>query len=180
MPARVPKRLLAPSALVGFWFNADSGKLLDWVNMAADAEGYGYRQGEEGLDRLINDARVLSPAGIERAAWGWDRHEDPSAMQRFHEAERVALHALEQTNRASNWDDARKRILDLTERGGSLVSWKAEHGELGHKAERAMLGAALGLLTRDRLSHEQFATLVRPMAEALPWLLPEMPPEARR
>jgi hypothetical protein len=148
--------------------------------MAADAEGYGYREGEQGIDRLLNDARVLSPAGIERAAWGWDRHEDPAAMQRFHEAERAALHALEQTNRASSWDDVRKRILDLTEARTSLVSWKAEHGDLGHKAERALLGAALGLLTRDRLNHEQYVTLVRPMAEALPWLLPEAAPEARR
>jgi len=42
------------------------------------------------------------------------------------------------------------------------------------------LGAALALLTRDKLSHEQYATLARPMAEALPWLLPEAPPEPRR
>ena len=32
----------------------------------------------------------------------------------------------------------------------------------------------------DRLNHEQYVTLVRPMAEALPWLLPEAPPEPRR
>lgn len=148
--------------------------------MGIDAEGYGFRPGEEGLDRLLRDARVLSPAGIERAAWGWDRHEDPALMQRFHDAERAALRALEQTDRAQAWDDARKRILDLTEGRTSLVSWKAEHGDVGHKAERAMLGAALGLLTRDTLSHEQYVTLVRPMAEALPWLLPEAPPEPRR
>jgi hypothetical protein len=51
---------------------------------------------------------------------------------------------------------------------------------MGHKAERALLGGALGIMTRDKLSHEQYVTLVRPMAEALPWLLPEAPPEARR
>lgn len=148
--------------------------------MAPDAEGYGYREGEEGIDRLMNDARVLSPAGIERAAWGWDRHEDPAAMQRFHDAERAALRQLEQSNRSATWDNARQRILDLTEGRSSLVSWKAEHGDLGHKAERSLLGAALGLLTRDRISHDQYVTLVRPMAEALPWLLPEAAPEARR
>jgi len=58
----------------------------------ADAEGYGYRGDEQGLDRLLSDARTLSPAGIERAAWGWDRHEDPRIMERFHQAERAALH----------------------------------------------------------------------------------------
>ncbi|TMD40558.1 MAG: hypothetical protein E6I88_09410 [Chloroflexi bacterium] len=114
--------------------------------MAADAEGYGFKQGEEGLDRLFNDARVLSPAGIERAAWGWDRHEDQAALQGFHDAEREALRALEQADRINTWDAARKRALDLTEARSSLISWKAEHGELGHKAERALLGAALGIL----------------------------------
>jgi hypothetical protein len=148
--------------------------------MAADAEGYGYRQGEDAVERLVSDARTLSPAGIERASWGWDRHEDPVAMQRFHDAERAALRILEQTDRGPAWEDARRQLLDLTEGRTSLVSWKSEHGDIGHKAERALLGAALGVLARDKLSHDQYVTLVRPMAEALPWLLPEAPPEARR
>ena len=98
----------------------------------------------------------------------------------FRDAERAALRILEQANRDQAWDDAKKRILDLTEGRTSLVSWKAEHGDIGHKGERALLGAALAILARDRLSHEQYVTLVRPMAEALPWLLPEAPPEPRR
>ena len=148
--------------------------------MAPDAEGYGYRESEQELDRLLTDARVLSPAGIERASWGWDRHEDPAAMQRYHEAERAALRSLEQGNRSQDWDGARKQILDLTEGRSSLLSWRAEHGDIGHKAERALLGAALGVISRDRLNHEQYVTLTRPMAEALPWLLPEATPEGRR
>jgi hypothetical protein len=146
----------------------------------ADAEGYGYRGDEQGLDRLLSDARTLSPAGIERAAWGWDRHEDPRIMQRFHEAERAALHALEKNNRMQQWDDARKRILDLTEGRTSLEDWKAEHGDIGHKGERALLAAALAILARDKIEHAQYVTLVRPMSEALPWLLPELVPEPRR
>jgi hypothetical protein len=146
--------------------------------MAVDAEGYGAK--DQGLDRLIADARVLSPAGIERAAWGWDRHEDPRIMERFHEAERTALRALEKSNRSPQWDDARKRILDLTEGRSSLEDWKAEHGDIGHKGERALLAAALGILARDRIDHDHYVTLVRPMSEALPWLLPELPPEPRR
>lgn len=148
--------------------------------MAPDAEGYGYQPDETGLDRLARDARVLSPAGIERAAWGWDRHEDPAAMQRFHEAERVALRIAEQNDRGPAWEEARRRFLDLTEGRTSLVSWKAEHGNVGHKAERALLGGALGVLTRDKLDKPTYVTLVRPMAEALPWLLPEAAPEPRR
>lgn len=148
--------------------------------MAVDAEGYGYRPDEQGLERLLRDARTLSPAGIERAAWGWDRHEDPAAMQQFREAERASLHVVEQSDRGPAWEDARKRLLDLTEGRTSLVSWKVEHGDVGHKAERALLGAALGLLMRERLDKAHYVILVRPMAEALPWLLPEAPPEPRR
>lgn len=146
--------------------------------MAVDAEGYGTN--DQGLDRLIADARVLSPAGIERAAWGWDRHEDPRLMERFHQAERTALRALEKGDRGQRWDGARTRLLDLTEGRGSLEDWKAEHGEVGHKAERALLAAALAILARDLIDHDAYVTLVRPLSEALPWLLPELPPEPRR
>ncbi|HEX9095330.1 MAG TPA: hypothetical protein VF990_04430 [Candidatus Dormibacteraeota bacterium] len=146
--------------------------------MAVDAEGYGAK--EQGLDRLLTDARVLSPAGIERVAWGWDRHEDPRIMERFHEAERAALRALEKNNLGPQWDDARKRILDLTEGRTSLEDWKAEHGDVGHKAERALLAAALAIQAREKIDHPHYVTLVRPMSEALPWLLPELPPEPRR
>src|SRR5438445_12018945 len=100
--------------------------------MAVDAEGYGAK--DQGLDRLIADARVLSPAGIERVAWGWDRHEDPGLMERFREAERTALRVLEKNNLGSAWDEARKRMLDLTEGRTSLEDWKAEHGDVGHQA----------------------------------------------
>ena len=148
--------------------------------MAVDAEGYGYGSHEEGLERLLTDARVLSPAGIERAAWGWDRHEDPRLMQRFHDAERAGPRALEKSDRGPQWEEARRRILELTEGRTSLEDWKAERGDVGHKAERALLAAALAILARDKIDHEHYATLVRPMSEALPWLLPELPPEPRR
>jgi hypothetical protein len=146
--------------------------------MAVDAEGYGAK--EQGLDRLLTDARVLSPAGIERVAWGWDRHEDPRLMERFHEAERTALRVLERNDRGQQWEEARRRILDLTEGRTSLEDWKAEHGDVGHKGERSLLAAALAIVARDKLDHEHYVTLVRPMSEALPWLLPELPPEPRR
>lgn len=145
-----------------------------------DQEGYGYRPDERGVDRLLQDSRTLSPAGIERAAWGWDRHEDPRAMERFRQAEKAALKAIEHADRGPAWEEARRKILDLTEGRSSLVSWKAEHGDVGHRAERAALGAALGLMARDRIDHHDFVSLVRPMAEALPWLLPEVAPEPRR
>jgi hypothetical protein len=149
--------------------------------MAADAEGYGYGPSDRGVPRLIDDLRTLSPAGIERAAWGWSRHErDPESLNGFHRAEKSALAALEKSNRSEAWDQLRKNILDLTEGRTSLVSWKAEHGDVGHRAERAALGAGLGILAGTSLQHRDIVALVRPMAEALPWLLPEAPPEPRR
>jgi hypothetical protein len=62
---------------------------------------------------------------------------------------------------------------------GALLPWKQEHGQPGHTAERAVFAAALALEAGDRLSHEQYVALVRPLAEALPWLLPETPPAPR-
>jgi hypothetical protein len=145
-----------------------------------DSDGYGYTATQRGLERLLEDARTLSPAGVERASWGWDRHEDSINMQRFREAEKMALHAIEQADRGAQWEETRRSILELTEGRSSVVSWKVEHGDKGHKAEHALLGAALGLLVQDKIDHAHFVTLVRPMAEALPWLLPEAPPEPRR
>lgn len=148
--------------------------------MTIDREGYGYRPDERGIDRLIDDLRTLSPAGIDRAAWGWDSHEEGHSVVRFREAEKAALHAIERSDRGPAWDQVRRSILDLTEGRSSLVSWKLEHGDTGHKAEQAALGAALALVAGEKLPHGEFVSLVRPMAEALPWLLPETAPEPRR
>lgn len=148
--------------------------------MSIDREGYGYRPDERGIDRLIDDLRTLSPAGIDRAAWGWDSHEGGHSVEGFRQAEKAALRLIEQANRGPSWEGIRRSILDLTEGRSSLVSWKVEHGERGHKAEQGALGAALALVAGERLPHGEFVSLVRPMAEALPWLLPEAPPEPRR
>ena len=147
--------------------------------MALDAEGYGYGSHEEGLERLLTDARVLSPAGIERAAWGWDRHE-ARGLDAYHHAERAALAQIEKQELGARWDEYRRKLFGLTEAAGALVNWKARHGQLGHKAENAAFGAALGLFARDHLTRAQYASLVEPMAEALPWLLPDRTPAPRQ
>jgi len=126
-------------------------------------------------DRLVSDLRVFSAAGVERATWGWDQHGERQ-RERFHSAERSALHAIEQGDRGEQWDDFRKSIFDMTEGGRALVSWQYEHGPVGHKAERAAFGAALGLFARELIPHAEYVALVAAMAEALPWLLPETPP----
>ncbi|MDQ2912730.1 MAG: hypothetical protein M3T56_05680 [Chloroflexota bacterium] len=138
--------------------------------------GKGPSQSE--LDRLTADLRVFDVNGIDRAAWGWDRHER-RGVDAYHDAERAALAAIEQHNLGPRWDEFRRALFGLTEAAGALVNWKARHGQLGHKAERAAFGAALGLFAREQLTRDQYASLVEPMAEALPWLLPDRAPAPR-
>ena len=141
--------------------------------MSVDAEGYGFPEHQRTLQRLIEDIRVLSPSGVERAAQGWDRRARLQGLEQIQAAEKAALHAIEQADRGSAWDEVRRNLFGLTESGGALVSWKAEHGDIGHKAENAAFMAALGLVASNLISEQQVKTLVRPMSEALPWLLPE-------
>jgi hypothetical protein len=131
------------------------------------------------LERLEADLRVLSPVGIERAAWGWDRHESDN-LEAFHAAERAALEAIEAAGDGPTWDEWRRRLFEEVEGSRlALVAWRAEHQRHPphvHKAERAAFGAALSLFARPHISHKQYTTLVSAMNEALPWLLPEHPP----
>jgi hypothetical protein len=146
------------------------------VVVSIDADGYGFPEHGPTLARLMEDIRVLSPAGVERVARGWDLHVGTKGLKEFEEAEKAATHAIEQTDRGAAWDQVRSSLFGLTESGDALVSWKAEHGDIGHKAERAAFAAALGLVASNLISKEQAATLMRSMAEALPWLLPEQTP----
>ena len=141
--------------------------------MSIDAEGYGFPEHQKTIQRLVEDIRILSPSGVERAAQGWDKHARLHGLEEIHKAERAALHAIEQAGRGQAWDEVRRNLFGLTESGGALVSWKAEHGEIGHKAEGAAFMAALGLVAGNQISKQQQATLLRSMSEALPWLLPE-------
>jgi hypothetical protein len=130
------------------------------------------------LERLDSDLRVLSPLGIERAAWGWDRHEG-ALLEDFHVSERTALHAIEQAREGAGWDEWRHRLFQEVEGAQALIAWHAEHSAHAphvHKAERAALAAALGLYAQSRISRAHYARLVSAMAEALPWLLPEQAP----
>ena len=126
--------------------------------------------------RFITEIGAFSAAGVERAAWGWDQHVTGGDLDSFHQAERAALHAIEKADRGPAWEDFRRSIFDKTEGRNALVAWQYEHGETGHKAERAAYGAALALFARGHITADQFGTLARPMDEALPWLLPKEPP----
>jgi len=141
--------------------------------VTVDAEGYGFPEHQRTLGRLMDDVRVLSPAGVERVAQGWDRYVGLRGQQAMHDAEKAAIHAIEKADRGPAWDEVRKNLFGLTESGAALVSWKAEHGDIGHKAENAAFMGALGLVAGNLITTAQATTLMRPLAEALPWLLPE-------
>jgi hypothetical protein len=134
-----------------------------------DSDGYGYSSDDHSVRRLLDDLRTLSPAGIERVASGWEKYGGPH-LEAYHHAESAALHAIETAHLTTEWEALQREILDLTEGRSSLVSWKVEHGELGHHAEAAALGAGLGVLALGHLDRRHTETLTRPMAEALPWL----------
>lgn len=136
-----------------------------------DADGYGFKEGDRSLERLIADVRVMGPAGVERTAAGWDRHVGGHSMDAFRKAEMDAVHAIETHGRGAAYDNVRKTLFGLTEAGEALVSWKAEHGDVGHKAEGAAQAAALALVAGNLIDKHIRATLIRPMSESLPWLV---------
>ena len=135
-----------------------------------DSDGYGYTSSDRGTARLLDDLRTFSPASIERVAHGWEVDALPH-LDRYHAAETAALAAIEAAHRTTDWEAVQRQILDLTEGRTSLVSWKVEHGQTGHHAEAAVLGAALALHAAADLDHAHAATLLRPASEALPWLV---------
>ena len=120
----------------------------------------------------------MDAGGIDRAAWGWDRHES-RGLARYHDSEKQAIAAIEKAELAPEWEDYRRRLFGLTEAKGALVAWKAMHGDKGHKAERAAFAAALGLFAQHLIATQEHVALVEPMAEALPWLLPDRKPAPR-
>lgn len=152
--------------------------------MAPEIDGYGQRPNQSDIDRLLEDCRTLSASGIERIAQSWmaneaagwtertaDHREVPSSEHaEWVVAERAALHVLERTNRVGEWDALRNRILDLTEHHGAMVSWRKEHGDVGHRAEDALFGAVLALCAGTELDPPLQQVLVTPMSAALPWL----------
>jgi hypothetical protein len=144
----------------------------------AHASGVARHPRPAELERLASDLRVLDATGIERATWGWDRHES-TALDAYHRAEKAALAAIERADLGPAWQDYHRGLFELTEARNALVAWKGMHGEAGHKAERAAFGAALGLFAQQHISHEDYVALVEPMAEALPWLLPQRRPAPR-
>ncbi len=124
---------------------------------------------DEWVKRLVDDARVMGPSSIERVVWGWRRY-----GQATEDAHR---RALEVVGEDPAWQEAEHAIRSMTEGHSAMEVWRATDEETGRTAEEAALHAALALVARGRISKEDYHALVKPMAEALPWLLPNEPPD---
>jgi hypothetical protein len=148
-----------------------------------DADGYGFRPGDRTVERLLQDFRTLAPSGIERAAWGWDHHVGKAGREEFGKAEKAALEAVKKSGAWDAWEAARQAIYGLTEGDHAVISWEVEHdehSEHSRSAEHAAYGAALALVAGDAIGQSTRQVLLTPMAEALPWLLPDFRPTPLR
>jgi hypothetical protein len=144
-----------------------------------DADGYGFRPDDRTVERLLQDFRTLAPSGIERTAWGWDHHVGKAGAERFGEAEKAALEAIKKRGGWDAWEAVRRAVYGLTEGDHAVISWEAEHEEHtehSRSAEHAAYGAALALVAGDAVDERTRRVLMTPMAEALPWLLPDFRP----
>src|SRR5260221_11437771 len=144
--------------------------------MGIDQEGYGFPEHQRTIARLMEDVRILSPSGVERVAQGWDEHVGEHGLPAFHAAEKAALQAIEKADRGPAWDEVRRTLFGMTESGSALISWRAEHGDMGHKAENAAFAAALRPPADRMIGQEGPPTGPRPQAQAFPLLLPGQGP----
>jgi len=127
---------------------------------------------DELIERLLADARVLGPSGIERIAWGTRVHNHQTG-----EAVAAAEAAVRENGRQADWQAAEAAVRSLTEGSHAQAAWRAEDQQTDRTAEEALLHAALALVAGDRLNRDQRHALLKPAAEALPWLLPEEAPD---
>src|SRR2546430_11322947 len=64
-------------------------------------------------ERFLTEIGAFSPAGVERAAWGWDQHGDRN-VDSFREAERAALRPIENADRGQASRAFREPIFAVT------------------------------------------------------------------
>lgn len=138
-----------------------------------------YGPNTEAVDRLLSDARVLGPSGIERIAWGWTRYAQGGLIA-CQSAEEAAHRAVDQSGLQDAWKNAEADVRGLVEGHDAQEAWRAEPASVDRTAEHAAIDAALALVARAELSEQDYHTLAKVMSEALPWLVPNEPPDRYR
>jgi hypothetical protein len=111
------------------------------------------------VKRLLEDLRLLGPSGIERIAEAW---RNVAA-----EEDAIRTAAERRAEDDPEWREAEAEIFAIA-RGEAWLSPSQTDRE---SAIAAAQDALLAVLERKTLSQQQYRTLVRPAADALPWLL---------
>jgi hypothetical protein len=111
------------------------------------------------VKRLLEDLRLLGPAGVERAVQAW-RAEAESE-------DKVRTAAEKRAEDDPEWREAEAAIFQVA-RGESWMSLSQVDRE---SAVAAAQDALLALLERRTLTRADYRRLAGPMADALPWLL---------
>ena len=131
------------------------------------------------VERLLADARVLGPSGIERIAWGWSRYA-AGGLEQCRAAEQSARRRAAEGGRQQAWEAAEQDLRALVEGHRAQLAWRSEPPAVDRTAEHAALDATLALVVHDELPEEEYRALAKVMSEALPWLLPNEPPDRYR
>jgi len=111
------------------------------------------------LKRLLEELRLLGPAGIERAAQAWrDAADAEDSLRRT---------AEKREEDDPVWREAEAAIFQVA-KGESWLSLSQVDRE---SAVAAAQDALLAVLERSRLGRADYRRLAAPMAAALPWLV---------
>ena len=111
------------------------------------------------VKRLLEDLRLLGPTGIERIAGAWRN------VAAAEDAIRTAAERRAEDD--PEWRAAEAEIFAIA-RGEAWLSLPQTDRD---SAVAGAQDALLAVLERKTLTREQYRTLVRPTADALPWLL---------
>ena len=111
------------------------------------------------MQRLIDELRLLGPAGIERASQAWRRAAEGE------DRDRLAAERREEDD--PEWREAEAEIFQVAKG----EAWQAVEPEVRESAIGAAQDALLALLDREKLGGEHYRHLAGPLASALPWLV---------
>lgn len=158
------------------------------MSAAEDRLRFGYDPGVDSLrygpnsaevQRLLDDARVLGPSGIERISWAWGRYATHE-LGALDDADEAAMEVVRQEGLEEARNAAERDIRAMTEGHHAQEAWRAEPPNVDRTAEDAALHAALALVAGPKLDGRHYRALVKTMSEALPWLLPSERPDEYR
>jgi len=138
-----------------------------------------YGPNTEAIERLLSDARVLGPSGIERIAWGWSRYA-AGGLEECTSAENAARRVIDETGRQEAWRAAETDLKELVEGQYAQSAWRSEPASVDRTAEHAAIDAVMALVVQGELDAHDYHTLAKVMSEALPWLVPNEAPDRYR